>query len=147
MKYFVTTIVGVMLLVIAVFAASPRGGNVEGTLTDPDGRDLSKAKVILYGGSYNWDYCDGMGDYQTVTDADGNFRIANVMTGKYLARVMVPGMGWCDQIIDVDNDNTAPLAFNLSDLKYRQQYGWDNRDRQMNSSYGYYCDGYDYGCW
>lgn len=143
MKRTIFALLALFLLTIVLQAATVGVGEVEGTLSDHNGANLVGNKVILYGNSYNWNYCSGMGDYQTLTDEKGYFNLTNVREGRYLARTVIRGIGWVDKTIDVVNNQVINLEVDLSDIN--NNGNMRNVGHTHSNSYQHHC-GCGYGC-
>ena len=115
MKHFLIASILLTVIPALAFQAAPpqtAGFAVSGkVLQDPDGQPVKKANVTLIGQSGRQ-----TGPYSAVTDAEGQFAIANVKAGRYIVEIEHAGM--------VQNGNgriSLSVVQNKNDLVFRVQ--------------------------
>jgi len=115
MKHFLIASILLTVIPALAFQATPpqtAGFAVSGkVLQDPDGQPVKKANVTLIGQSGRQ-----TGPYSAVTDAEGQFAIANVKAGRYIVEIEHAGM--------VQNGNgriSLSVVQNKNDLVFRVQ--------------------------
>jgi len=101
-----------ILLIAAVFALCALAsatifGSIHGLIHDPQHRPVQGARVIAH--STTSDFVQ-----ETVSDAQGEFHIANLPIGEYRVTIEVPGFANQEQIISLGSSRDARLHFALT---------------------------------
>jgi hypothetical protein len=90
------------LLALSIAGCAFAGGALTGTVVDESGAGIPKAAVLLVPDS------DRVAKYQTVTDDNGRFEIAQIVPGEYLVRgVFRPFRGTAARVLIKDNEKSA----------------------------------------
>jgi TonB dependent receptor/Carboxypeptidase regulatory-like domain/TonB-dependent Receptor Plug Domain len=79
-------------------------GQVEGVVHDPHHRPVGGARIVVKAGRSDL-------SFQTVTDADGRFRVAAVPLGDYVVKISEAGFADVEQTVTVSSDAAVTLHF------------------------------------
>ena len=91
----------------SLFVISPAfAGELRGKVTDPDGRAVAKAEVIVHGATAS--------PHRVTSSDDGSYVIANIPAGSYSVFAVAPG--FVSNAISVDVTDAQPA---IADLKLR----------------------------
>jgi Carboxypeptidase regulatory-like domain/Secretion system C-terminal sorting domain len=108
-----------VLILVAIPAFSQMTGSFDGTVSDVDGNPIEFARVALHSGDHGGGHGGGgmgggmMGDYETWTNAQGEFILEDVTVGEYEARAMLMGAGMVEQDIEILANQTLTVEFFL----------------------------------
>lgn len=92
-------------LLVSVFPGVTIAADLQGTVTDPDGRAVPRAHVLL---SHPISIAA-----TTFTDAEGRFRFIDLDVGRYEVRVALSGFRADAVAVDLEADGTSDIAIQL----------------------------------
>lgn len=100
----------VLVAALALFPCRALGGTIRGQVTDPDGRPVPGATVLVSSPL--------IGVRTVTTDQDGRFLVERVNAGRYDLRVMLAGFRADSLQIDLagDDDRDVPVRLHLAAL-------------------------------
>lgn len=102
------SLVTIITISMTALAGSAARGRVEGNVTDPTGAKVAGARVALRDAT-------GVVAYQTLTDSEGRFTIADVAEVRYSVTVEAPGFSQTEKItVDVHAGATETVAVHLN---------------------------------